>query len=146
MRVIEKVKESPHLAAITVEEGIVERSVMLPCLANTAVKLSSWTGLLSYHICPASSHQEQWPLHYFQLQNPSVELFIVKLYARTMQGSKFLEIQLLALEILVVGSTQHPKTFLNPYLTSKDKNIIFLHNLLQLSFTQLKILKKKKNR
>lgn len=32
-RVTKKVKKPPHLTAMTVEEGLMERSVMLPCLA-----------------------------------------------------------------------------------------------------------------
>ena len=33
VRVTEKVKNLPQLAAMTVEEGLMERSVMIPCLA-----------------------------------------------------------------------------------------------------------------
>ena len=47
-RVTKKVKKPPHLTAMTVEEGLMERSVMLPCLA---VKWDSQRATTSASTC-----------------------------------------------------------------------------------------------
>lgn len=49
-KVTEKVKKPLHLNVTTVEEELMERSVMLACLAVAAAKWGSWRGLKSHYI------------------------------------------------------------------------------------------------